>query len=91
MQNLLTLHYPQSARNHNLAGIWQQETLYTLARRHARERRQGNDCPALPAGAYPFPLTASAKILKRDLVEMTRRGELAPMPVNFKDFVPTGD
>jgi acyl-CoA synthetase len=38
MQNILTLHNPQSARDHYQSGIWQQETLYTLARRHARER-----------------------------------------------------
>lgn len=38
MQNILTLHNPQHARDYYLSGIWQQETLYTLARRHARER-----------------------------------------------------
>ncbi|WP_395063371.1 class I adenylate-forming enzyme family protein [Paraburkholderia silvatlantica] len=38
MQNLLTLQNPQSARDYYLAGVWQQDTLYTLARRHARER-----------------------------------------------------
>lgn len=30
-----------------------------------------------------FPLTASGKILKRELVEMVRRGELAPIPVRY--------
>lgn len=38
-----------------------------------------------------FPLTASGKVLKRDLADMTRRGELAPLPVNFRDFVPKGE
>jgi acyl-CoA synthetase len=38
-----------------------------------------------------FPLTASGKILKRDLADMTRRGELAPAPVHFRDFVPKGE
>ncbi|VVD77811.1 class I adenylate-forming enzyme family protein [Pandoraea terrigena] len=38
MQNILTLHNPQRAREYYLAGVWQQETLYSLARRHARER-----------------------------------------------------
>ncbi|MDN7942580.1 class I adenylate-forming enzyme family protein [Burkholderia multivorans] len=38
MQNILTLHNPQNARDYYLSGVWQQETLYTLARRHARER-----------------------------------------------------
>jgi acyl-CoA synthetase len=38
-----------------------------------------------------FPLTASGKILKRELVEMTSRGELAPIPVNFKDLISTGE
>lgn len=30
-----------------------------------------------------FPLTASGKILKRELIEMTERGEIAPEPVRF--------
>ena len=38
MQNILTLHNPQKAREYYLSGVWQQDTLYTLARRHARER-----------------------------------------------------
>jgi acyl-CoA synthetase len=38
MQNILTLHNPQRAREYYLAGVWQQDTLYSLARRHARER-----------------------------------------------------
>jgi acyl-CoA synthetase len=38
MQNILTLHNPQQARDLYLSGIWQQDTLYTLAKRHARER-----------------------------------------------------
>ena len=38
MQNILTLHSPQHARDHYQSGIWQQATLYTLASRHARER-----------------------------------------------------
>ncbi|MFM0671606.1 class I adenylate-forming enzyme family protein [Paraburkholderia sediminicola] len=38
MQNILTLHDPQKAREFYLSGVWQQDTLYTLARRHAREK-----------------------------------------------------
>ncbi|SAL06028.1 AMP-binding protein [Caballeronia calidae] len=38
MQNILTLHNPQNARDFYLSGVWQQDTLYTLARRHSRER-----------------------------------------------------
>ena len=30
-----------------------------------------------------FPLTASGKILKRELVQMVKRGELSPQPVRF--------
>ena len=30
-----------------------------------------------------FPLTASGKILKRELVEWTRAGKIAPTPVRF--------
>ncbi|MDY7579125.1 class I adenylate-forming enzyme family protein [Herbaspirillum sp. RTI4] len=38
MQNILTLHSPQLARDHYLSGVWQNETLYSLARSHAQER-----------------------------------------------------
>jgi acyl-CoA synthetase len=38
MQSILTLHNPENARDYYLSGVWQQDTLYTLARRHARER-----------------------------------------------------
>ena len=31
-----------------------------------------------------FPLTASGKILKRELVEMVKRGELVPTPVRHQ-------
>jgi acyl-CoA synthetase len=38
MQNILTLHNPQQAREHYLSGVWQQDTLYSLAKGHARTR-----------------------------------------------------
>ncbi len=38
MSHLLTLHEPATAREHYLSGIWQTDTLYSLARRHATER-----------------------------------------------------
>jgi acyl-CoA synthetase len=38
MSNLLTLHDPVAAREHYLSGVWQTETLYSLARRHSIER-----------------------------------------------------
>jgi acyl-CoA synthetase len=38
MQNILTLQNPQQARDHYLSGVWQQDTLYSLARFHARQR-----------------------------------------------------
>jgi acyl-CoA synthetase len=38
MQNILTLHNPQLARDLYLSGIWQQDTLYSLAREHRRNR-----------------------------------------------------
>ncbi|KVA52960.1 cyclohexanecarboxylate-CoA ligase [Burkholderia cepacia] len=38
MSHLLTLHDPATARKHYLTGIWQTDTLYSLARRHATER-----------------------------------------------------
>jgi acyl-CoA synthetase len=39
------------------------------------------DMPEWYVVVESFPLTASGKILKRELVEMVRRGELAPIPV----------
>lgn len=38
MSHLLTLHDPARAREHYLSGIWQTDTLYSLAKRHAIER-----------------------------------------------------
>ena len=38
MSHLLTLHDPAAAREHYLSGVWQTDTLYSLARRHATER-----------------------------------------------------
>lgn len=38
MNTLLTLHNPQTAREHYLSGAWQQDTLYTLMREHANTR-----------------------------------------------------
>ncbi|XAH22047.1 class I adenylate-forming enzyme family protein [Xylophilus sp. GW821-FHT01B05] len=38
MSHLLTLHDPARAREHYLSGVWQTDTMYSLARRHATER-----------------------------------------------------
>lgn len=38
MSTILTLHDPQTARRYYEAGVWRDDTLYTLAQRHARER-----------------------------------------------------
>ena len=38
MSHLLTLHDPAAARENYLSGVWQTDTLYSLARRHATER-----------------------------------------------------
>ena len=38
MNTLLTLHNPQTAREHYLNGVWQQDTLYSLMRGHAEAR-----------------------------------------------------
>jgi acyl-CoA synthetase len=35
---ILTLHDPQTARRYYEAGVWREDTLYTLLQRHARER-----------------------------------------------------
>lgn len=38
MSTILTLHDPQTARRYYEAGFWREDTLYSLAARHARER-----------------------------------------------------
>ncbi|MGE0752858.1 MAG: class I adenylate-forming enzyme family protein [Variibacter sp.] len=42
------------------------------------------DMPEFFVAVTSFPLTASGKILKRELVEMVKRGELAPTPVRWR-------
>jgi acyl-CoA synthetase len=42
------------------------------------------DMPEYFVRVEAFPLTASGKILKRELVEMVKRGELAPAPVRYR-------
>ena len=49
-------------------------------------RREGlskYDMPEYFIALDEFPLTASGKILKRELIEMVKRGALAPVPVRF--------
>ncbi len=41
------------------------------------------DMPEWFLAVDEFPLTASGKILKRELAEMVRRGELEPAPVRY--------
>jgi len=38
VNTILTLHDPQTARENYLSGVWHQDTLYSLAREHARVR-----------------------------------------------------
>ena len=49
-----------------------------------REGLSKYDMPEYFVRLDEFPLTASGKILKRELVEMVKRGELAPEPVRFR-------
>jgi acyl-CoA synthetase len=49
-----------------------------------REGLSRYDMPEFFVRLDEFPLTASGKILKRNLVEMVKRGELAPVPVRFQ-------
>jgi acyl-CoA synthetase len=42
------------------------------------------DMPEYFLNLETFPLTASGKILKRELIEMHRRGEIAPLPIRFQ-------
>jgi acyl-CoA synthetase len=46
-----------------------------------REGLSKYDMPEFFLRLAEFPLTASGKILKRELVEMVRRGELSPAPI----------
>jgi acyl-CoA synthetase len=43
-----------------------------------------HDMPEYFAALDAFPLTASGKILKRELVELTRAGKIVPEPVRWK-------
>jgi acyl-CoA synthetase len=49
----------------------------------AREGLSKYDMPEYFTRLEQFPLTASGKILKRELVEMVKRGEITPTPVRF--------
>ncbi len=49
----------------------------------AREGLSKFDMPEWFLAVEEFPLTASGKILKRELTEMVRRGELEPAPVRY--------
>jgi acyl-CoA synthetase (AMP-forming)/AMP-acid ligase II len=42
------------------------------------------DMPEYFLDLKTFPLTASGKILKRELVEMVRRGDLSPVPIRWR-------
>jgi acyl-CoA synthetase len=49
----------------------------------AREGLSKYDMPEYFLSVEAFPLTASGKILKRELVEMTKKGTVAPVPVRW--------
>ena len=49
-----------------------------------REGLSKYDMPEYFARLEEFPLTASGKILKRELIEMVKRGAIAPVPVRFQ-------
>jgi acyl-CoA synthetase len=42
------------------------------------------DMPEYFVALDAFPLTASGKILKRELVEMVKRGEISPLPIRWQ-------
>jgi len=76
MSNLLTLHDPAKARERYLSGVWQTDTMYALARRHATER---GSAYALRDGARRLTwsrLVAWADVVAADLHEAgLRRGD----------------
>lgn len=49
-----------------------------------REGLSRYDMPEYFVALAEFPLTPSGKILKRELAQMVKRGELAPQPVRFQ-------
>jgi len=49
-----------------------------------REGLSRYDMPEYFVALAEFPLTASGKILKRELAQMVKRGEIAPQPVRFQ-------
>ncbi|HWV55421.1 class I adenylate-forming enzyme family protein [Pseudorhodoplanes sp.] len=58
---------------------------YDLLRHLAEQGLSKYDMPEFFLRVSQFPLTPSGKILKRDLIEMTKRGELVPTAVRWTD------
>lgn len=58
---------------------------YDLLSHLAEQGLSKYDMPEFFLRASAFPLTPSGKILKRDLIDMTRRGELVPTAVRWTD------
>ena len=50
----------------------------------SREGLSKYDMPEYFARLEEFPLTASGKILKRELIEMVKRGAITPVAVRFE-------
>jgi acyl-CoA synthetase len=60
----------------------------TLLLHLAKEGLSKFDMPEYFVRVSAFPLTPSGKILKRELVERVRRGEIEPSPIRYR--VPVG-
>jgi len=58
---------------------------YELLSHLAEQGLSKYDMPEFFLRASAFPLTPSGKILKRDLIDMTKRGELLPTAVRWTD------
>ena len=58
---------------------------YDLLSHLAEQGLSKYDMPEFFLRAAAFPMTPSGKILKRDLIDMTRRGELVPTAVRWTD------
>lgn len=58
---------------------------YELLGHLAEQGLSKYDMPEFFLRASAFPLTPSGKILKRDLIDMTKRGELVPTAVRWTD------
>ena len=84
MSHLLTLHDPAAARRHYLTSVWQTDTMYSLAQRHAEERTERRlERPDFQE-AFPRPLKnvviafRALRIVALDIDHMPSPDQIGP-------------